>query len=88
MSKESVYDEQIAPLMSKIISICKEHEIATFAHFRLDDVEPDDKILCSTALPVSKNNKDNKVIQDLINVTKHGHAVVPNSFAMTISGAK
>ena len=35
MSKESVYDEQINPLMAKIIEICREHKIAMLCDFAL-----------------------------------------------------
>lgn len=36
MKKEQVYDEQIYPLMDKIISICKENKIDMVATFYLD----------------------------------------------------
>ena len=46
MSKESVYDDLISPLMSQIIEICKGNGIAAFATFALDgDLE------CTTCLP-------------------------------------
>jgi hypothetical protein len=38
--KEAVYDAEISPLMSRIIAICKEHEIPCVASFQyVDDVE-------------------------------------------------
>lgn len=47
---EDVYDEQIAPLMTKIIDICKEHKLPMFATFLyLNDPEGDDGI-CTTNL--------------------------------------
>lgn len=42
---ESIYDEQIAPLMSQIIAICKRHEIPMAATF---EYAPGD--FCSTAI--------------------------------------
>ena len=55
MTKEQVYDEQINPLMTNIIRICKEHKIAYLASFALgfdpDGDDPDSQLLCtSTAL--------------------------------------
>lgn len=47
MTKEDVYDERIAPLMSQIISVCKEHKIAMLATFSLDVSEG---LQCTTAL--------------------------------------
>jgi hypothetical protein len=34
---EKIYDEQISPLMTKIIEICKEHKIPFFAEFQYSD---------------------------------------------------
>jgi len=45
MSKETVYDAAIAPLMARIIEICKSHKIAMLANFRLDE-----DLACSTIL--------------------------------------
>lgn len=50
--KEAVYDQQIAPLMSQIIALCKEHKINMVADFSLGyDVEADQTLFCTTALP-------------------------------------
>lgn len=51
---EDVYDEQIAPLMTRIIAICKEHKmpmVATFQYQVIDDgaVDPDPH-WCTTVL--------------------------------------
>lgn len=47
--KETVYDEQIAPLVSTLISICQEHDIPMLASFcyAADD---GGESLCTTAL--------------------------------------
>ena len=45
---EHVYDEQIAPLMSQIIDICKAHELPMFATFLYaNDSESEDHRFCS-----------------------------------------
>lgn len=44
--KEKIYDEKILPLMSQIIAICKEHQIAMHATFSFGD-----KNYCTTHLP-------------------------------------
>lgn len=37
MSKESIYDEKIDPLMTQIIEICKKNKIPIICSFALDD---------------------------------------------------
>lgn len=37
MSKEQIYDDEIFPLMGRIIKLCQEHKIAMIADFGLDD---------------------------------------------------
>jgi len=50
-TKESVYDDQIYPLMAEIIRICKEHRIAMVASFALgNDESAGTELVCSTAL--------------------------------------
>jgi hypothetical protein len=48
--KEAVYDAEIAPLMTKIIAICKEHEIPVVACFQYGDFEEGGAGHCVTAL--------------------------------------
>jgi hypothetical protein len=38
-NKEKIYDEQIAPLMAKIIEICKAEEIPMFAEVQYADLD-------------------------------------------------
>lgn len=45
-TKEQIYDEQIAPLMTQIITICKEHKIPIVASFFTPG--PDDPELAVT----------------------------------------
>lgn len=49
MTKEQVYDEQIFPLMAKIVDICQENKIALIASFHTPNDEAAD-MLCTTAL--------------------------------------
>ncbi len=49
MTKEQIYDDQIAPLMAQILAISKEHKIATFASFGLATAEDPD-FECTSAL--------------------------------------
>lgn len=49
-SKEAVYDEQIAPLMARIIETCKTHGIAMLASFSIP-TEDDPGLNCFTNLP-------------------------------------
>lgn len=49
--REDAYDDKIAPLMSQIIALCREHEIPLVASFELDDdgqVDPPDPMRCTT----------------------------------------
>ena len=48
-TKEEIYDDQIAPLMSKIIEICKANKIANLCTFALDD-EDGEQLACTTAM--------------------------------------
>lgn len=50
-SKEAVYDEQIAPLMTKIIAICNEHQIPMVAQFQYEDSEERGPGFVTTTLP-------------------------------------
>lgn len=46
-NKEQIYDEQISPLMAKIIEICREHKIAHLACFAIP-TEDDPSLRCTT----------------------------------------
>lgn len=52
--KESVYDEQISPLMTQIIALCKEHEIPMVMQFQIADREDEGPLFCTTALPIGR----------------------------------
>jgi len=46
-NKEQIYDDQISPLMAKIIAICREHKIAHIACFAIP-TEDDPSLRCTT----------------------------------------
>ncbi len=51
---ESIYDEQIAPLMTKIIKICKKHDLPFVASFCFRFDEDDGADLCTSCVPRGK----------------------------------
>ncbi len=58
MTKEQIYDDQISPLMTQIIAICKKNNIAYVSSFALDGSEddPDNQLLCTTVLLDEESN--------------------------------
>lgn len=72
---EAVYDSEIAPLMTKIIAVCKEHRLpmlATFAY--ANDV--DEAQYCTTSLPFEGRNLD-----ELSHAARTIRSGVPGRFA-------
>ncbi|KKM22505.1 hypothetical protein LCGC14_1624620 [marine sediment metagenome] len=53
--KEDIYDEQIAPLMMKIIKICKQHELPMVSTFCYKVSEEGEESLCTTWIPMKDN---------------------------------
>lgn len=83
--KEQIHDEQIAPLMTKIIEICKANEIPMLASYYLKQAtEFDDNMYCTTCLfPDAENNE---VLSDAANVILNKYTVQsPFLMAMTIT---
>lgn len=68
MTKEEAYDDEIYPLMDKIIEICKRERIAFLADFELDYLEddPDNKLLCTTALLTDEYEPREAMLQALL----------------------
>ena len=84
LQKEKIYDEQISPLMTQIIRICKENKIACFATYRLGfDEAIGEELSCSTSIP-SDVDADNKMLGKLVKVVKEGYDVVPTFSAFTV----
>jgi hypothetical protein len=59
--KEHIYDEEIAPLMTKIIEICKREQIPMFADFQYSDVD-----FCTTLIYPDVDGRN--VVMNLYNV--------------------
>lgn len=55
---EDVYDEQVAPLMTQIIGICKAYGIPMIASFAYRADGPNDASYCSTYLEPSEHGFD------------------------------
>jgi hypothetical protein len=51
---ESVYDEEIAPLMTKIIEVCRAHKMPMFATFLYQNDPDGDDSVCTTNLMFEK----------------------------------
>lgn len=54
---ESVYDEQISPLMQQIIAICQEHNMPMIASFAFENCEERNLGCCTTVLNAFDNRK-------------------------------
>lgn len=50
--KEAVYDEQISPLMTQVIAICKANNIPMVAQFQYANDKENGPALCTTTLPI------------------------------------
>jgi len=79
-NKEDVYDNEISPLMTKIIDICKEHKIPMLASFTYENCEEKGTGRCTTLLNGFENRKDEEFQQANKIVRNGGH----QSFATTI----
>jgi len=63
---EAVYDAEIAPLMSKIIEVCKKHKMPMFATFLYkNNPAEDDNGLCTTNLMFEK---ERPVPEEILNL--------------------
>lgn len=49
MNKEQIYDTEIAPLMTKIIDVCRTHKIGMLASYAIPTSD-DDGLYCTTSL--------------------------------------
>lgn len=72
-TREQMYDEQINPLMARIITICKEHNIPFVASFQLSADNEDDGPLYCTSCSLPDGSSDRmKEAADLIYRGKPG----------------
>lgn len=83
-NKEQVYDDQISPLMTQIIAICRENKIAAFMTFDIPTEEHPD-LKCTTAL-ASDGEKCTGYIQHVNAAAQNYNR--PPVFAFTVSQPK
>jgi hypothetical protein len=55
MNKEQIYDDQIAPLVTKILEVCQQNGIAMIASFDIAH-EGDPGLRCTSQLPDGNGN--------------------------------
>lgn len=86
--KEQAYDEHIAPLMTKIIALVKEHKINMFADFSLDDDPELGPLYCTTFIvdPAFDDDDGNKRMQAYHRITTKKPAFA--AFTIITKGAK
>lgn len=81
--KEKVYDEELYPLMEKVISICNKKGIGLLATFALDGS------LCCTTATVSKQNVEDEgslyCLSTAVNVILNGSAPVVSETCKGVS---
>lgn len=53
--KEKIYDDEIAPLMTKIIDACKRANINFFTYYHLDD-----NLACHTAINIDEEDEEGR----------------------------
>jgi len=72
--KEKVYDEEIYPLMEKIITICIDNDIPLLATFHvIERQEKDDGLFCTTSL-----NKNSPLLTKLTRQLVSGYDQLPD----------
>jgi len=83
--KEKIYDEQISPLMTKIIEICQANDIQMLMSFYLKEkTASDDDMYCTSCLIP---NKGSKYLLDAQRVIMENYTVQkPFFMAMTVTG--
>jgi len=91
--KESIYDEQISPLMTQIIEICKKEDIPMAFQFYLKEADGENKepLYCTTFLVPAKAEMNPDVydhLKKVCEVMKHGPNGKPVVLAMTIRGVE
>jgi hypothetical protein len=64
---EAVYDEQISPLMTQIIAICKRHRIPMLASFQYSgELDPSSPGMCTTRIPFAGESERFRQAVDVI----------------------
>ncbi|WP_257130871.1 hypothetical protein [Bacillus thuringiensis] len=71
--KEKVYDEEIAPLLQRILEICKREELPMVAQFYLSEESPYSEsiqpLYCSSVIVPGERNEE-EGIQQLKSISK------------------
>lgn len=80
-NKENVYDNEISPLMGKIIAICKEHGIPMIASFTYENGEELGPGRCTTLLNNIPNREDIAIQKACSIIRRGGH----ETFAITMT---
>jgi hypothetical protein len=75
-NKEDVYDNEISPLMQKIIAVCKKHDIPMLASFTFENCEE----RCTTYME-SESRTDQALDKALKVIRSGGH----QTFAVAIT---
>ena len=81
--KEQAYDAHIAPLMTQIIDLCREHKINAFATFALDRTDEDALLKCTTALPVDEADEEGCDLVDQLRLIARPPAATLVAFTIT-----
>jgi len=65
VTREQAYDEHISPLMKKIITLCKKHDIQLVAAFCLEDAaDPaSEGMLCKTVILPNPTGNDERLVR-------------------------
>ncbi|WP_020615766.1 hypothetical protein [Paenibacillus daejeonensis] len=92
--KESIYDEQIAPLMKQIIEICKREELPMVAQFYLKQQHPDDDVenaamYCTTTIIPSRDKifeEHHAHLTHVAEAMRYGPGGKPYVMAVTVQG--
>jgi hypothetical protein len=66
-NKEQAYDAEVAPLMDKVIEICRREGISMIAHFELP-IPGDPDLVCTTKTPDEKGVTSG-VIRTMLKIT-------------------
>lgn len=84
--KESVYDEQIAPLMKQIIEICKREQLPMATQFYLKEEREDDgqPMYCSTVIRPGGEGEGLEQISFVAKAMKYGKQGKPWAMAVTV----
>ena len=77
---EAVYDEHIAPLMTRIIALCKEHRIPLAATFQYGNDEEDGPLMVTTTIPFPDRESE-----EIVAIMRRMSPKPVVSFAETIS---